>query len=157
MRRTVGDQLPLLPASLAHEHARELEAVGAILDAHPEFAKWVQSDLLAGAAARLLDPASRSHGPASVGAAARLLGAAARLLDPASRSPDPAPIEAATRLLDPASIGAATRLLDAARRQHRRRGEHTVGDREGGRGQIAEGVCAEDVARGGIDDHQGVE
>ena len=48
MRRTVRDQLPLVPASLDHEHARELEAVRAILDAHPEFAKWVQSDLLAG-------------------------------------------------------------------------------------------------------------
>lgn len=48
MRRTVRDQLPLVPASLDHEHARELEAVRAILDAHPEFARWVQADLLAG-------------------------------------------------------------------------------------------------------------
>jgi IS5 family transposase len=48
MRRSVRDQLPLVPASLDHEHARELEAVRAILDAHPEFAKWVQADLLAG-------------------------------------------------------------------------------------------------------------
>jgi len=48
MRRTVRDQLPLVPASLDHEHARELQAVGAILDAHPEFARWVQADLLAG-------------------------------------------------------------------------------------------------------------
>lgn len=48
MRRTVRDQLPLVPASLDHDHARELQAVRAILDAHPEFARWVQADLLAG-------------------------------------------------------------------------------------------------------------
>lgn len=48
MRRTVRDQLSLVPASIDHEHARELEAVRAILDAHPEFAAWVQTDLLAG-------------------------------------------------------------------------------------------------------------
>jgi hypothetical protein len=48
MRRTVRDQLPLVPAPLAHEHAHELQAIRAILDAHPEFAKWVQADLLAG-------------------------------------------------------------------------------------------------------------
>jgi len=48
MRRTVRDQLPLVPAPLDHEHAHELQAVCASLDAHPEFAKWVQVDLLAG-------------------------------------------------------------------------------------------------------------
>lgn len=48
MRRSVRDQLPLVPAPLAHDHVRELAAVRAILDAHPEFARWVQTDLLAG-------------------------------------------------------------------------------------------------------------
>lgn len=48
MRRSVLDQLPLVPAPLGHDHARELQAVRAILDAHPEFARWVQADLLAG-------------------------------------------------------------------------------------------------------------
>lgn len=48
MRRSVRDQLPLVPAPLGHVHARELAAVRVILDAHPEFARWVQADLLAG-------------------------------------------------------------------------------------------------------------
>ena len=48
MRQSVRDQLPLVPAPFGHEHVRELQAVRAILDAHPEFARWVQADLLAG-------------------------------------------------------------------------------------------------------------
>jgi len=48
MRRSVRDQLPLVPAPFGHNHVRELQAVRAILDAHPEFARWVQADLLAG-------------------------------------------------------------------------------------------------------------
>jgi IS5 family transposase len=48
MRRSVLDQLPLVPAPYAHAHVRELQEVRAVLDAHPEFAKWVQADLLAG-------------------------------------------------------------------------------------------------------------
>ena len=48
MRRSVREQMSLVPASLDHEHARELGAVGAILDGHPEFGRWVQTDLLAG-------------------------------------------------------------------------------------------------------------
>jgi IS5 family transposase len=48
MRQSVRDQLSLVPAPFGHEHVRELQAVRAILDAHPEFARWVQSDLLAG-------------------------------------------------------------------------------------------------------------
>jgi IS5 family transposase len=51
MRRSVRDQLPLVPAPFGHEHVRELQAVRAILDAHPEFAKWIQADLLAGGVA----------------------------------------------------------------------------------------------------------
>ncbi len=48
MRRSVRDQLSLVPAPFGHEHVRELQAVRALLDAHPEFARWVQADLLAG-------------------------------------------------------------------------------------------------------------
>src|ERR1051325_5000402 len=48
MRRSVRDQLSLVPAPFGHEHVRELQATRAILDAHPEFARWVQADLLAG-------------------------------------------------------------------------------------------------------------
>ncbi|MBA3404242.1 MAG: ISNCY family transposase [Gemmatimonadaceae bacterium] len=48
MRRSVRDQLSLVPAPFAHDHVRELQAVRAILDGHPEFARWVQADLLAG-------------------------------------------------------------------------------------------------------------
>jgi IS5 family transposase len=48
MRRSLRDQLPLVPAPFGHDHVHELAAVRAILDAHPEFARWVQADLLAG-------------------------------------------------------------------------------------------------------------
>jgi IS5 family transposase len=48
MRRSVRDQLPLVPAPFGHDHVRELQAARAILDAHPEFARWVQADLLSG-------------------------------------------------------------------------------------------------------------
>lgn len=51
MRRSVRDQLPLVPAPFDHDHVRELQAVRAILDAHPEFARWVQADLLTGGVA----------------------------------------------------------------------------------------------------------
>jgi len=48
MRRSVRDQLPLVPSPFGHKHVDELLAVRTILDAHPEFARWVQADLLAG-------------------------------------------------------------------------------------------------------------
>ena len=48
MRRSVRDQLSLVPAPFGHDHVRELQAVRAILDSHPEFARWIQADLLAG-------------------------------------------------------------------------------------------------------------
>jgi IS5 family transposase len=51
MRRSVRDQLPLVPAPFGHQHVRELQAARTILDAHPEFARWVQADLLAGGVA----------------------------------------------------------------------------------------------------------
>jgi transposase, IS5 family len=46
MRRTVPDQLPLVPAFHAHVRSRELEAMSQILDAHPEAARWVLGDLI---------------------------------------------------------------------------------------------------------------
>jgi transposase, IS5 family len=51
MRRSVRDQMSLVPAPFGHDHVRELQAVRAILDAHPEFARWVQADVLASGAA----------------------------------------------------------------------------------------------------------
>jgi IS5 family transposase len=48
MRRSVRDQLSLVPAPFDHDHVRELQAVRAILDVRPEFARWVRADLLAG-------------------------------------------------------------------------------------------------------------
>jgi len=46
MRRTLPDQLDLVPAFHAHVRSRELEAMSQILDAHPEAAKWVLGDLI---------------------------------------------------------------------------------------------------------------
>lgn len=46
MRRTLPDQLPLVPAFHAHVRSRELEAMSQILDAHPEAARWVLGDLV---------------------------------------------------------------------------------------------------------------
>jgi len=48
MRRSLREQLVLVPASFDHLHVRELQTMSAILDAHPEFSKWIQADLLAG-------------------------------------------------------------------------------------------------------------
>jgi IS5 family transposase len=48
MRRSVCHQLPLVPAPFGHVHVRELHAARTVLDARPEFARWVQADLLAG-------------------------------------------------------------------------------------------------------------
>jgi IS5 family transposase len=48
MRRSVRDQLSLVPSSFGHSHVRELDAARAVLDAHPEFARWVVADLVAG-------------------------------------------------------------------------------------------------------------
>ena len=46
MRRTLPDQLDLVPAFHTHVRSRELEAMSAILDAHPEAARWVLRDLV---------------------------------------------------------------------------------------------------------------
>lgn len=54
MRRTLPDQLPLVPAFHAHVRSRELEAMSQILDAHPEAARWVLGDPLSRVGARRL-------------------------------------------------------------------------------------------------------
>jgi IS5 family transposase len=46
MRRTLPDQLPLVPAFHTHVRSRELEAMSRILDAHPEAARWVLDGLV---------------------------------------------------------------------------------------------------------------
>jgi transposase, IS5 family len=46
MRRTLPDQLELVPAFHAHVRSREFEAMSQILDAHPEAARWVLDDLV---------------------------------------------------------------------------------------------------------------
>ncbi len=46
MRRTLLDQLDLVPAFHTHVRSREFEAMSQILDAHPEAAKWVLADLV---------------------------------------------------------------------------------------------------------------
>ena len=46
MRRTLPDQLDLVPAFHTHVRSREFEAMSQILDAHPEAAKWVVGDLV---------------------------------------------------------------------------------------------------------------
>ncbi|RYZ67420.1 MAG: ISNCY family transposase [Proteobacteria bacterium] len=46
MRRTLPDQLDLVPAFHTHVRSRELAAMSEILDAHPEAARWVLGDLV---------------------------------------------------------------------------------------------------------------
>src|SRR4051812_26127586 len=46
MRRTLPDQLDLVPAFHTHVRSRELESMSEILDAHPEAARWVLCDLV---------------------------------------------------------------------------------------------------------------
>lgn len=50
MRETVASQVPLVASSFDHRHVRELEEIGHILDAHPEFAQWVYEDVTRGVA-----------------------------------------------------------------------------------------------------------
>jgi transposase, IS5 family len=46
MRRTMLDQLPLVPAAIAHVHARELEKMSEVLDRLPEVLELVHADLV---------------------------------------------------------------------------------------------------------------
>jgi len=46
MREIVASQVPLVAAPFDHSHARELQEIGRLLDAHPEAAEWVHTDLV---------------------------------------------------------------------------------------------------------------
>lgn len=46
MRQMVHDQLRLTPVPIGHVHARELQAMSAVLDALPEVVKWIRDDLI---------------------------------------------------------------------------------------------------------------
>jgi len=50
MRETVASQAPLVASSFDHQHVRELDEMGRVLDAHPEFAEWVYRDVTRGVA-----------------------------------------------------------------------------------------------------------
>ena len=50
MRESVASQVPLVASSFDHQHVRELEEIGRVLDAHPEFAQWVYEDVTRGVA-----------------------------------------------------------------------------------------------------------
>lgn len=50
MRETVAAQVPLVASSFDHQHVRELEEIGRVLDAHAEFAEWVYEDMIRGVA-----------------------------------------------------------------------------------------------------------
>src|SRR5262249_26210242 len=51
MRENVHGQFPLVPQFCAHEHARELAEIDAILDECPELERLVERDLLRGGVA----------------------------------------------------------------------------------------------------------
>jgi len=48
MREIVASQVPLVAAPFDHAHARELQEIGRLLDAHREAAEWVHADLVRG-------------------------------------------------------------------------------------------------------------
>jgi IS5 family transposase len=48
MRKTVADQLPLVPLSIDHRHARELDAMNAVLEQVPHAVEAVHEDLVRG-------------------------------------------------------------------------------------------------------------
>ncbi|HEX6825062.1 MAG TPA: ISNCY family transposase [Nitrospiraceae bacterium] len=53
MRRILHDQLHLVPTTIDHVHARELNQMSAVLDALPEAVAWVHADLLRRAGPRV--------------------------------------------------------------------------------------------------------
>ena len=64
MRQSLLDQLPLVPVSIDHDHARELGAVSALLDQLPEAVQLVQEDLCWRGKKRI-DPSQGRHGMAA--------------------------------------------------------------------------------------------
>jgi len=64
MRKSLLDQLPLVPATIDHDHARELDAVSVLLDQLPEATKLVCEDL-AWRGKKRVDPTKGRHGMAA--------------------------------------------------------------------------------------------
>jgi len=64
MRQSLLDQLPLLPVSIDHDHARELGAVSALLEQMPEAVQLVHEDLCWRGKKRV-DPSQGRHGMAA--------------------------------------------------------------------------------------------
>jgi IS5 family transposase len=52
MRKTVAEQMPLVPAQIDHAHARELAAISERLDGAPQVLRLVQRDLTRGVSAK---------------------------------------------------------------------------------------------------------
>lgn len=48
MREMIANQLPIVPAPLQHEHARELRAMSEVLDKLPELVELVHAELVRG-------------------------------------------------------------------------------------------------------------
>ena len=61
MRASVHDQLHLVPAAIAHIHARELMQMSAVLDELPEATKLVHADLI-GRGRKRVDPLKGREG-----------------------------------------------------------------------------------------------
>jgi transposase, IS5 family len=64
MRKSLLDQLSLMPASIAHVHAQELAAIGALLDRLPEAVALVHEDLSV-RGGRRIDPTKGRNGMAA--------------------------------------------------------------------------------------------
>ena len=64
MRKSLLDQLPLVPVSIDHDHARELGAVSALLEQMPEAVQLVHEGLCWRGKKRV-DPSQGRHGMAA--------------------------------------------------------------------------------------------
>jgi IS5 family transposase len=64
MRKSLLDQLPLVPVTINHEHARELAVIGAVLDQLPEAVQLIHEDL-SRRGKRRVDPSKGRHGMAA--------------------------------------------------------------------------------------------
>jgi IS5 family transposase len=64
MRKSLLDQLPLVPAAIDHEHARELAAISIVLDGLPEAVRFIHEDLCR-RGKRRVDPSKGRHGLAA--------------------------------------------------------------------------------------------
>jgi IS5 family transposase len=64
MRKSLLDQLPLVPVAIDHDHARELAVIGAVLDQLPEAVDLVHQDLCR-RSHRRVNPATGRHGMAA--------------------------------------------------------------------------------------------